>query len=559
MQSTAARLLSRSLRVRRCATKNIFHTTYGSPCRRHLASSLQSSLNRTTHTADNSRSSTTSRSSSAISSALDTEEEIERFTAECMQELLPHYAESLKQQQTSLEALSALDLELGDYAESENKEEKEDDWIIQEEAAEVIEETPKRNLSAFELLSNFDPQNPPSTDNLHDLELWLECQAQQEAVARYQSVIDAARQRKDYSSLSMVQKEVLHWFQPLTKALEQRQKEYMLKEQRQQHYTDGNNNDNNDNDDGISGSTSTVTSNNNTGIDTQRAAKKYGPFLCTLPPEKLAVITAHAAIIHALTNGTSDGIPFVNMAKRLGEAVEEEVVIQRVLYKRFRDNQERNKWNRMNQQTVDEEENTTEMMSAVPHSGDDQNDNSNDDIETEVSDQAIEACLDASALDSSTQGSPKWAYSPSHLQSFLDEIKETKPKKRRVVSYAVWKARQILEKEEEWTVRERIQLGAALFQGLLENAKIRGPGNEPAFTYEKRWTKKDKLQSFVVMNERLQQMIVSDKLQSFGATTTRNKPMIVPPTPWTAPNKGGYKWLKVDLLRFHGCNTQRVS
>jgi DNA-directed RNA polymerase len=52
---------------------------------------------------------------------------------------------------------------------------------------------------------------------------------------------------------------------------------------------------------------------------------------------------------------------------------------------------------------------------------------------------------------------------------------------------------------------------------------------------------------------------VSDKLHSFGATTTKHKPMILPPKPWTDPNDGGYLWLKVDLIRYHGCNTQKEA
>jgi DNA-directed RNA polymerase len=102
-------------------------------------------------------------------------------------------------------------------------------------------------------------------------------------------------------------------------------------------------------------------------------------------------------------------------------------------------------------------------------------------------------------------------------------------------------------------------LGAALFQVLLDKATIVQDGKEEmAFKYEKRWFQKDKIRSYVSLNEGLYKMVVSDKLQSFGATTTKHKPMILPPKPWTAADDGGYLWLKVDLMRFHGCNTQKV-
>jgi len=157
----------------------------------------------------------------------------------------------------------------------------------------------------------------------------------------------------------------------------------------------------------------------------------------------------------------------------------------------------------------------------------------------------------------------KWSYTPTHLQSYLDEIAKYKPssKRRRIVAYALRRARQVVLKDEQWTAPQKIQLGAALFQLLLETATVPQPDamEELAFTYEKRWTGKTKLKSFVQLNERLYRMVVSDKLQSLSATTTRHKPMIRPPLPWTEANKGGYLWIKADLMRYHGCKTQEEA
>jgi DNA-directed RNA polymerase len=36
-------------------------------------------------------------------------------------------------------------------------------------------------------------------------------------------------------------------------------------------------------------------------------------------------------------------------------------------------------------------------------------------------------------------------------------------------------------------------------------------------------------------------------------------PMIVPPTDWTGPQKGGYRWLEVGLMRTHGSNVQKEA
>jgi DNA-directed RNA polymerase len=164
----------------------------------------------------------------------------------------------------------------------------------------------------MDLLMDFDPENPPQADDPQALQLWLECAAQQEAVHRYQKLIDNARERKDYSSLSMVQRQVLRWFQPLKDEIASRQKEYVLKE----------------------------SSGNNKNFN--KASQRYGPYICALPPEKLAVIVAHEAIMFALLKSGSDGregVPFISMARRLGEAVEEEVLIHRILHKRFKDGQ----------------------------------------------------------------------------------------------------------------------------------------------------------------------------------------------------------------------------
>lgn len=416
------------------------------------------------------------------------DEEIAQYTAESMAGVLGD------------DDSSSLDLELGEGCIWDQRDEHEDPLDDGEDSLQPVSPPPQhRHRSAIDILSQFDPLSPPASSDPRDLQLWLECEAQQEAVLRYQAVIDSARDRKDYSSLSLVQRQVLAWFQPLKEEIERRQKQYVLK----------------------SG-------------DQPKASKRFGPFLCTLPAEKLAVIVAHEAIMHTLLYSGldgKDGTPFVSLAKRIGEAVEEEVVIHRALRKRFKEAQAE----RLSQ----EEEDIHALVEPVDA-------------------EAVVEHVEDGAFDSETHN---WVYATSHLKSFMDEINRYQPssKKRRVVLYALRRARQILENEEEWTVAERIQLGAALFQILLEKATIVQDGREEmAFNYEKIWVKKHKLRSFVQLNERLYKMVVSDKLQSLSATTTRHKPMIMEPRQWKSPNDGGYLWLKTDLMRYHGCNTQEV-
>jgi hypothetical protein len=490
-------------------------------------------------------------SSAAQSSAMDsnsstgsdqemTDQHVERFAAQCMSQLLPRYHEYSDFR--NARELSTLDLELGSHEDVSTWDDPwEADQVAQEEMIEEEEagyqtenentneavdgsdpdqfSFQKRKPSGMDLLLEFDPENPPESDDPEALQLWLECAAQQEAVQKYQKVIDSARDRKDYSSLSMVQRQVLRWFQPLKEEIASRQKNYIVKE----------------------------------GNANAKAAKRYGPYLCALPPEKLAVIVAHEAIMHALLKSGADGrggVPFVSMAARIGEAVEEEVLIHRLLHKRFKEGQLR----------MREDEDTAIF---------DQSDTAEDDTAEEAEESFVSDTPDADSTESnaaaeernSLAATHKWAYAPSHLRNYMEEISQNEPnaKKRRVVSYAIRRARQILEKDEEWSTQDKVQLGAALFQALLEKATVVQDGKEEmAFTYEKRWFQKNKTRSYVSLNEGLYKMVVSDKLQSFGATTTKHKPMILPPKPWTEFNDGGYLWLKVDLMRFHGCNTQKV-
>lgn len=397
-----------------------------------------------------------------------------------------------------------------------------------------------RRRSAVELLAQFDAQRPPKSDDPLDLQLWLECEAQQEAVLRYQKLIDQARNRKDYGSMSLVQRQILRWYPALLAEISHRQRDYVLKRTSAKHY---------------------------------KSAKRYGPYLCALPAEKMAVICAHEAILHSLLKSGlhgRDGVPFVGLACRLGAAVEEEVLVHGALHKRWIQASKRQHSVGGDGSDAAEDEmlleslvetRTADGVETVDDPEGDEDDDYDDSDDDHVKEPTHPGHLD-SPSDAFGRATHQWSYTSSHLKTFLDEINQRQPsaKKRRVIAYAVRRARLILEKEEEWTTEERVHLGVALFQILLEKATISYDGKEEmAFTYEKRWChKKNKLKSYVKLNERLYDMVVSDKLQSFHATTTRYKPMIIPPKPWQAINSGAYRFLRSDLIRYHGSNMQKV-
>jgi DNA-directed RNA polymerase N-terminal len=529
---------------------------------------------------------TTSRASSVSETTLPYGRETERYAPGSSLHFTPLPRSTQPTRATFSSLSSQLDLELGDFADEkrrnlgtfsvaaaipwddnvwnkleENDEEDDDgdeDLIVEESAtaplswatrneirqqpefgsgtnASSSDSTQRRPLqhqkSVMELLASFDPMNPPRISDyasreeaLNAIQLWMECEAQQEAVSRYQKVIDDARARHDFSSLSMIQRQIVQWFGPLQEALEAKQKAYLQ------------------------------------GDKAESSVKKFGPFICTLPPTKLAVIVAHEAVMKSIINGQSSnhtysvlGVPLSTMAMRLGQAVEDELVVHRLLHKR---SQDAAKDAKARGATTGFEADVSAVFGSI--------DGSNGDSPhgTEQEDPA-QASSDGKSTPGPQNVTHKWSYAASHLKNYLEEISRYQPsaKKRRVTAYAIQRARQILDREDEWTEFEKMQLGAAVLQPLLETATIVGDNGrpEPAFTLEKHWIAKDKSMSFVSMNNRLFKMIVSDKLESLSATTTRHKPMVIPPKPWTAANDGGYQMLKVDLMRYHGCHTQREA
>ena len=428
---------------------------------------------------------------STMPSLLEDDEEeyyaaVEEHTNYWVSELLPRFQPEV----------SSLDLELG-----ENWKDQRDLWerqqVVEEEEPQSVEPANKS------FIEGFDPMNPPK-DNLQQLQWWLECQAQHSAVLKYQSILDDARDRKDYGSMPVVQQQILNWFQPLKDEISTLQREYIVRAP---------------------------------GEKSRQSAKVYGPLLCVLPAEKVAVVASHAALMHLLMKGGSSGqggIPFTSLAKVIGEAIEEEVVIHRTLHQRYQDA-------RQGKDATSATKDPTEdaIMEMLDHS------------DSEVDSKELE---DIKPL--------KWMYAPSHLRNYLEDVSRTEPtlKRRRLINYALKRARRTLDHDREWTEAEKVQLGAALFQVLLNTAVVRdGENDEMAFSYEKRWFKKERLQAYVSLNERLYDMIVSDKMETLVPIAARHRPMVVPPQPWTSSENGGYAFLKAELMRYHGSSYQREA
>jgi DNA-directed RNA polymerase len=428
------------------------------------------------------------------------EQDIERFAASCLSQILPEDI-FYKQDEDVTLANSALNQELGLDSVWENEEYAEDDdeFIVEEEGGGSLDDKNFTKQSALEMLRNFDPQDPPAGDNLEDLQLWLECSAQREAVLKYQKLVDSARDRKGFDSMSYMQRYIVRWYQSLRDAIDIRQKEYLSNK------------------------------------DHRRAKKRYGPLLCSLPPDKLAVVTSHEAITEALMGAVRngrEGVPLVKMAHTIGSAIETEVISQRRMRDLYR-----------NDDSIKSDE---------------------DDGESESEGISNDPPEEKETIENRPTAMDKWTFSATHLKRFMEDLKRIDPKldsNKRAVNYAVRRAKQAMNSEDQWTSEDIIHVGACLLSILLETAKIDDNGTEePAFTLEKSWSHADKKStSFILLNDKLYKLFVEDDYQSLAAVTTRHTPMIIPPRDWVGPKDGGYRWLNVDFMRTHGSNLQKEA
>ena len=145
------------------------------------------------------------------------------------------------------------------------------------------------------------------------------------------------------------------------------------------------------------------------------------------------------------------------------------------------------------------------------------------------------------------------------MTKFMEELKYYDPKFKKnktTIEQAVRRAKRATDSSQRWTIEDKVHLGVALLSILMECATVETDGKEQAaFSVEKIWTKKMKTKSYVRLNKQTSKRFLEDDFVSLAATTTRHAPMVVPPTDWVSPDKGGYKWLEVDMMRYKKSNT----
>jgi len=426
----------------------------------------------------------------------------------------------------------------------------------QESVSSALPALERRQMA--EILADFDPESPPPPDaSLEDVQTWLECESQHESVLKTEKIINDARSRGDFSSLTAVQRQLLRWYHPLRNRIAEEQLSFLKGREE-------------------------GTKQSNSG---QNA---YGPYLCALQAEKLAVIASHEATMLSVLRGGEAKL--TNMAFKIGEAVEAEVHVQKLLRRRALEKA------RAIRDAQEEAEARGEDINGSPTSPDSagtEHLQRSDEIKAEVDavilNEASEgktrmkkemeekedaANIELSSDDPQTQKAiDEWMYGANHLNMFIEEMNRGDPMTRKTklrVQHAKRRALKLLQSEEEWTSAERVKLGAFLINALLETATINLEGRpeddfldqtsgEPAFNYEKRWLDKKKNTGHICMNPRLYKLIIEDKFESVVGHTTRHQPMVVPPLDWTGPNEGGYIALNVDFMRTHGCQVQQEA
>lgn len=355
--------------------------------------------------------------------------------------------------------------------------------------------------------------------DLKRVQLRLECEAQREAVEKYQRLTEQTRSRKDFASLSTLQRLVLNWYQPVRDEISSVQNSYLMRRVNTKPQEES----------------------------PEPGVHRYGPKLNAVDAEKLAVLATHEVIATCLgkaneADNRHGGQPVVGLALQLGRAVEQEVLLQRILKKT------------MDQERAEKSQKEAEKTNP------------------EVAALAAETLM-KNVKKSGDEMQP-WSYAESRLTSYLQDIsadgQKVTSKNRRNIAYAVRKAKRALA-AEDWDVLDLVQIGSMLLKIVLAHATIRLPDGtiQPAFRMEKRWqatqgAKKKrrsrfKSTNYVMVHDALFKLAVSDEFESIAATTTRHKPMVVPPEPWTSPAQGGYLWLKTDLIRFHGSQMQREA
>ena len=497
----------------------------------------------------------------------------------------------------------------------------------QQQQQQQIEE--EDDSSMLDLLAS-----PPSTStnssntkcykHLQSLQLQLELESLTQSTTKQLEIYNSARDRSDYNTIPVVKRALDDWYSELNEIIEIEQWLYL----------NGDNNtssdvsllNTNDNDD--------IDDNNNTNyedeeeVQTTRQRKVrdrsiYGPLLCLLPSRKLSVIVANSVLSASLSD-KHGYIKVVQLAILISNAIEMEVNVSRALRVKAKE--------RKIALIGNEEENDDDGMLL----GDEEDDTPlNIDHRTIGGSSKKRVSIKPFNMNKEEEGISNkksegegiiidnWIYTATHLQRFLDElpgngnntdnggnnqkslknIGQIRPEKVRkrckeillaegfdmkdtreeddVDNYSTTRSKENINDFVEWDPVQKVKLGCALIQLLLDNTTFtkptkdgkqqqrqrHGQHTEPAFQYKRKMmgNKNGKAHGVIEIHPELHSIAVNEEFTSTSMyispslANSRVQPMVVPPNDWLGVNDGGYETIKVPFMRTRHCKTQKVS
>lgn len=325
-----------------------------------------------------------------------------------------------------------------------------------------------------DLLAHFDPLcPPPATASSFIKQLWLECESQLECTHNYQSFLQMAISRNQYSQLSSIQRYIRNWYTPLQEAI--------VKHQLQEHQQ----------------------------LLLHPHSRKYYAYISAVPSEKLAILTAYEILTNTLQRGGT--VPFAALSIKLGEAVEAEFHMQKLLLPKRASN--------------DHATDDTSMDTIQATTATDRND-------SYYKQSSLEQFIqDTLRLDPTPSTNNPAATSRKHLSTIQKRIKR------------------LLQSDQNWSTIAKARVGAFLVDCFLQTATFSNSTiglsstskEERAFTHEKKWTNKRHLVGHVTINPKLLKQIVNASqggniYLSSPSSELKYQPMVYPPRPWKCSN-----------------------
>ncbi|KAL3693501.1 hypothetical protein R1sor_007152 [Riccia sorocarpa] len=301
----------------------------------------------------------------------------------------------------------------------------------------------------------------------------IETKAWESAAAEYRELMLEMCKKNLAPNLPFVQSLVLGWFEPLKNAIEAEQKAVQ-------------------------------------DLDFRAHRAGYGPFLCQLPADMLAVITMHKIMGMLMSDLTHGGcVKVVSAAANIGEAVEQEVGIYKLL-------------------------NKTNKKKKAKHS-------------------AIK------------EPDPKEQAAAVKEGKVKDQVKKLiKQQKLRVANKVVRHA----NGDEPWGNEIRVKLGSRLIEIMIDVATLQPPASQTEDDMEMRPAFKHSMKTYQGPHNlsarnfgviECDPLVVQELDKSVRHMVMPYMPMLVKPRRWTGYGSGGYLVLPSTIMRIHGAKQQKEA